>query len=404
MNILTHVKMEMLANGRGSGTSADQARAADKARVMDLVTKEDINPQAVERGIQLIMRSVKEAAGWTRDLFLLVRSCSDIHIAKASLVAAESRAVQRFRELITQEDKEYAGKIKNLNDIAKYNGQTQLTYSVTKSKIFGIIDSNVDLCHDLQSLWLFQTKHDGAPHKGLPDGFLDPWHARYQDDKKGSTLFMRDAREAQAAKGILTAREAQLNREKSKEASAQTGQNGEQTQQQVTSGGTASVVQKGDLVKSTQEALNLVVRLTMACNSDQEVTIEDTNRVLTECANGLQKLITDARDKVKQAVAATSSSPSKGIAAAKAAADGIPSEVPADGSSAVEQTPGGSSPVMASVRPEWIVEDQWMIMTEEERALALDSGQKAWEEEAALMERANEEKDAGSNEPKAQNG
>lgn len=405
MNIIKHHVQAMLANGRGSGTSPEQAAEQSKAKVLDIVSRDETNPEAVTRTLQMILKSVKEAEGWTRELFLIIRSCSDVHIAKASLMAGESRAIVKFREMIVAGDPNYAGKIKTLNDIAKYNGDKQLTYTVTKSKLFSIIDDDVDLCSKLQEWWNFAAKHDGAPHKALPDGFLNAWSKRYQDEKKGSTLFMRDAREAQAAVGILINRTAQLGREQSRDAAAHTGENGDQTQQQVTSGGTANVIQKGDLVKSTQEALNLVIRLTMDCNSNEEVTIEGTNGVLAKCAHGLQTLLDAARKALQDKVQATSSQPSQGIAAAKASQDRQPAEGDLPGSGNIEQTSGGDTEIVVEhVRPDWIDLESWQVMTGAEQARALDEGQKAWEEEAAMMEHAASLDDGQSNEPKAENG
>lgn len=378
MNVMNHVKMAMLANGRGSGTSAEQAVAAEKAQVVSIVNGEKINQAAVEMGVKLIIQSVKESAGWTRSLFVLIRSCKDRSEAKGSLITAEDRAVIKLRELIAQEDPGYTGKIKNLSDVVKYNGGT-LSYVTTKSKLFGVLDNVDDLCSDLQGLWLDQAKHDGAPHKALADGYLDAWSKRYAD-VKGSTLFMRDAREAQAAGPILKNREEQRAKAAAKQASAETGQNGKQTQQQIVSG--TNVDQKGLQVKSTQEALNKVIVLTHDVDNDEGVSIEDTNAVLTECASKLQALLVAARDVTRAEVSQAGGTAHTGVPAVSA-------QVP---DAAVD----GSSDV---ARPEWIAEDQWAVMSSEEQDNAIEAGRDIWTEEAKLMEQANEQEDAGSNEP-----
>lgn len=393
MNIINKaVHQAMLPNGRGSGTSQDQAKAASKASVVEMVSKEVFNPEAAEKGYKLIMQSVRESASWTRDLFLVIRSCEDVHIAKASLVAAESRAIQKFREMITQEDPTYSGKIKNLADVAKYNGDKQLTYTTTKSKLFGIIDNESDLCADLQGWWNFQAKHDGEPHKGLPEGYLNIYAKRYNDEKKGSSLFMRDAREAQAAKGLLVARSEQLKREQSKAAGAQTGQNGEQTQQGVASG----TRQRGNLPESTQACLNAVIKAVQ--DSYEVLPLETLNGVLSETVSRINTLVEEKREALKAKVSAGSSKPSTAIAEAVQAARTVSEGN--DAGTAQVASPDSETGIEL-VRPDWLRQEDWDAANNEERAIMLED-KEAYLEELRDMEKGAEQGDAGSNEPVGQ--
>lgn len=376
---MTNQVGEMLPNGRIAGTSAEVAQQQSKARIVDMVTKENVNQQAVDKAVGLILKAVKESAGWTRDLFLTIRMCSgDIELAKGSLHTAEQRAIKKFREMIAQTDPGYPHKIKTLNDLAKYNGDTQLTYSVTKSKLFGIIDNAEDLRSELQKLWLFENEHEGAPMKLLPNGFLDVFSDRYKDDKKGSTLFMSDVRMAKEAEAKLAVKLEMRQKELAKQAAAETGQHGEQTQQGIENGATE---QHGLQIKSTQEALNRLIRLVHDADNHEGVEIAELNAILTTASNAIQGLLDKANEAIREKVAEAGN--------VHHAAQPV---VPTTG-------------VAEMVRPEWIAAELWEVMTNDERVKALDDGQKAWEEEEQLIAQVGEDiKDAESNEPVANNG
>jgi len=395
MSIIQRAVGAMLPNGRVAGTSAEIDAQNSRATVMDLVTKEKIDEKAADATVGLILKSAKEAAGWTRDLFNLIRSCGDIELAKGSLLTGEARAIKKFRELVTASDPDYKGKIKSLGDIAKYQGMTQLSYSVTKSKLIGLIDGAEEMADVVQKLWIFENEHEGAPMKVLAKGYLDAFSERYADPKKGSTQFMRDVREAQEAQVKYTVKMEQKDKEKAKQAAAETGQNGEQTQQGIANG--TNVDQRGLQVKSTQEALNKVIRLTHDADNNDDVKVEDLNGILTECAQKLQELLNAAADANRERVSKLGSAPIRPEVPAAAAGGSLPGAVAGtEGTGADDEIEGSQS----AIQPAWIPTEAWTIMTEQERMTALDAGQKAWEEEEALIEQANEVQDAQSNEPK----
>ena len=318
MVIQTSKTPEQVAKEFPQATDADkkQIENAAKGRIIDLVSKKDVLPEAAERGFKLIQQAVKEGANWTREMFLVFRMCEDVGQALGSLGAAERRAIEWFRATIKENDPTYTKAIKGLNDIAKYNGQPQLTYSVTKSRLVGIIDNSETLCDGLQSWWNYQAKHDGEPQKALPAGYLELYHSRYGDEKKGAALFMKDAREAQAGIDIHAARLEKDNADAKRKAASQTGQNGEQDGSRTTQGMESGTRQRANKPDSVQQCLNAVVR---AVDDNWElIGIEATNGILSTCVESLQKLVQEKREEIARAVREGSSTPSQAIANAEA--------------------------------------------------------------------------------------
>jgi hypothetical protein len=312
LSIMNAVKMAantgVNSGGMRADGRADTNETRQKAEIHAITSGDKINKEVADKGFKLIQNSVKEAANWTAQLFQLIRDCEDTSVAWASFTYSEEQAIKWFRETIQQSDPDYSGKIRNLADVARYNGDKQLSYSVTKSKLKGIIDDETALCDGLQKWYNFQQKHDGFGARALPEGFLNIYSKRY-DGKKGSTVFMRDAREAREGANMLENRTAQMRREGAKADAAKTGEQGEQA----VSGATAGVRQNTNLPAVIFEAQNNLLRAIQDCYEEIGNDEWVANK-LQALAVEMRELVAIARKEVKDKVAATSSKPSQAIA------------------------------------------------------------------------------------------
>lgn len=343
-----------------------------------------------ERGKTIILNSVKQAAELTREVFLFIRSCEDEDYVEGTFKVAETRAIKVIRDGQPEGEKP----IKNLSDIAKIQGGPgAASYIACKAKLVKYMKDADELVNKLQEWYNFQAKHDGEPQMFVQPELLNPWSKRYSDEKRGWAQFTKDARLAEQCSMLLDQRKKALERAKGKEAAAQTGQNGSQTQQGVESG----TRQRGNLADSTQKCLNAVIRAVQ--DVSEELPQEIVNGILSSCATALQDALAAKRAKTRAAVAETSSRPSQGIADAVSGGDAqesasdasVPEVLPESGAQAGDA--GGGL-----VRPDWLRQEDWDAANDEERVIMMED-REAYEEELSIMVKGTETKDAESNEP-----
>lgn len=343
------------------------------------------NDEVAERGKKIILTSVRQGAELTREVFLFIRSCQGIDYVEGTFKVAEIRAIKALRDGQPEGEKP----IKSLPDIAKIQGGAGASsYISVRSRLVKILKDSEELVERLQEWYNFQAKHDGEPQMFVQPDFLDPWGKRYMDEKRGWSVFTRDARIAEQCAATLDTRKKALERAKGKEAAATTGQNGTQHQQGLVSGGRtrdlfpdSTIAVWNELVKATHDAMD-------------EVDHAEVNGILAKAAQALRELVAAKKQTLKDKVSATSSAPSQGIADANRAAN-------SDDAGTVlpeQSSPVGDAPTEL-VRPDWLKEDDWNAATATERQGMIDDGREAYEEEAALFVKEEEQKDADSNEP-----
>lgn len=371
--------LEQIANAKTASNT--------KAVLAGVPNADDVkfNDEVAEKGKKIILTSVRQGAELTREVFLFIRACKGIDYVEGTFKVAEIRAIKALRDGQPEGEKP----IKSLADIAKIQGGAGASsYISVRSRLVKILKDSEELVERLQEWYNFQAKHDAEPQMFVQPDFLDPWGKRYADEKRGWSVFTRDARIAEQCAATLDTRKKALERSKGKEAAAQTGQNGTQHQQGLVSGGRtrdlfpdSTIACWNELVKATHEAMD-------------ELDHAVINGVIATAAKALRELVAAKKQSLKDKVQATSSEPSQGIADADKAPDSTRAGemLPESG------TPSGNE-AGGMVRPDWLKQEDWAAATETERQGMIDDGQEAYDEENAMMEKGEEQKDAESNEP-----
>lgn len=252
-----------------------------------------IDQKVSEAAKKIILANIKGNAGLTRDVFNLIRSCDDLIIAKHSMNAAEDRVVKMFDSQKIPGEK----KIKSLRDVAMLHGIKQFSWTAVKSQLFSVCEAEDELCEGLQAWWNYEAKHDEAPIKTLPEGFLNLYSKRYGNEKQGWAVFTRDARTAKAGMAMHANRLEQDKRTASKKAGAETGENGEQTQQGLASG----TRQRPNLPEDTQALLNKAIDAVHEASG--VLSNEVLNGLLVSFAKDVSDLLTAHHDAVRETAA-----------------------------------------------------------------------------------------------------
>lgn len=375
--------LQQLANAKAASNTAAVLKGVPNADDVKF------NDAVAEKGKKIILTSVRQGAELTREVFLFIRACQGIDYVEGTFKVAEARAIKAIRDGQPEGEKI----IKTLGDIAKIQGGAGASsYISVRTRLSKILRDSEELIEKLQKWYNFQHKVDKEPQMFVHPEFLDPWSKKYEDDKRGWSQFTRDARLAEQCGAQYDQRVQALERAKGKEASSQTGQNGDQHQQGMVSG----TRQRGNLADSTQKCLNAVVSLTHEVAD--ELPMEQVNGILSTCVMALQHALAVYRAEIKAKVAETSSRPSQGIADAEngGSADAVASgqtDDTDDAESGAQTGIGGEF-----VRPEWLRQEDWDAANDEERHIMMDD-KEAYLEELRLMERGEDQKDAESNEP-----
>lgn len=176
-------------------TSADVAKlAASEAAKVESTT-------AYKTAVKVINTDLKNAANTSEGIFLVIQQCQNWQEADSTFRLAENNLIAKYRETDPT--------IRTMADLCRASGVTQLSYTSIKNTLIGAVKEADVWCANLQKLYDFQydgkSKEDQAKDgkETVPDGFLNPWHSRYQkrvaDDEKPVTVFHRDRRLAQGA-------------------------------------------------------------------------------------------------------------------------------------------------------------------------------------------------------------
>lgn len=288
-----------------------QLPAKKPGTALDLATKVEFNTEVVEAGSKLIVRSAKAEGSLTRDIFNLIRKCSDLHLAEGTFKVAESRALDELNKPLKEKGEK---PFNTLNEYAQSLSLNQLSYSVIKSGLLGIARKADEYFNTLQDWYNWQEKYEHEPARIVQEGFLNPWSAMYADEQKGSTLFMRHKREVDnAAKQLIAAKNRKAREDKAKEAEAKPG---ETRQEPTTTQAKAGVRQAGNLPQATQEALNTLIKVVMDCN----VIIGDiVLQELNACAERIRVAARQKHASMEQASKEHASRPSQAAADASKA-------------------------------------------------------------------------------------
>lgn len=229
---------------------------------------------AYKTAVKVINTDLKNAANTSEGIFSVIQQCQNWQEADSVFRLAENNLIAHYRKTNTS--------IKTMADICELSGVKQLSYSQIKNQLIATVKEADALCENLQKLYDFQyesmSTEDQAKNARdtVPDGFLNPWHSRYQkrvpDDEKPVTVFNRDKR---LATGSLKALEQaqKLQAKARKEADARATERHQEALRQASgtadnapagSGGTAQGFASGTrggrvLSVVVQQALNMLI-------------------------------------------------------------------------------------------------------------------------------------------------
>jgi hypothetical protein len=295
--------MIMLPNGKA--TAQENAEREDEA-------SEGFIPDValIKRTERAISKAVKNEVNLTREVFSVVRSCESLPMAAATFTFAEQNVLK-------------AEQVDSMQALAaKYGVASVSSYQQAKSNILNGVRREDELRKQQQSWLNWKETHDGDSKVVLSDSYLNIWSNRYEG-AEGHTMYMRDYREASAAKRLRDAAEKKLAK---KAGTAGTATVTEITPAQVASG------ESGKLPDSIRQALSSLVR------EVQDVAAILSEDFICKTLNGaMASLVHERKDvqrKVMEASSAATSKPSKAVAESKKAKQ-LP-EVPAEAPKAAE--------------------------------------------------------------------
>ena len=412
--------VEMLANGRAATSPiAEMVKKNVEAQGNVVASgpyktiqggKDDIkiDDALAEKGKKIILDTVRKGAELSRQIFEIVRECESPEYVEGTFKVAEARALKvikdaqdaHFKKLEAEGKAPDEKPIRTLSDIAKVQGGAgAASYIAVKARYVKWVNDSDSMVKDLQDWFNFQAKHDGEPQMAVQPDLLNPWSKRYAGNL-GWQQFSRDARLCENSKNLLTNRKRVLERQKGRQAAAETGQHGEQTQQGMASG----VRQRGNLPDSIQACLNAVIKAVQS--SYETIETETLNGILSQCVSAIGAAYDAANAAIKAKAQESSSVPSPGIAEATSApvdavseGDGSGSDTETTVSDPATGETEGAGPL---VKPDWIDQADWDASEDAER-YEMMSDKEAYLEEKELMskieEKGAEQTDAGSNEP-----